>query len=259
MAVVNGVSIIFSLQYMQLENHIMPYLQGEKFDNGLKVTISRKGPLVDRLLYLSHYAKGKKIVHVGCVDHLPLIEKKIANNIYLYKRLEEVAARQFGIDNSEEGIRYMQDVLKCDNVAVEDILNGPIHNTIQNEQWDSMILGEILEHIDNPVLFLSTIRARYKPYVKQLVITVPNALSINNTMYSWKNTERINTDHRYWFTPYTLNKILLLAGFTPVSHDFATYYPLNGKGVKKVRNIFLKYLLTRNPVFRSDLIMIADF
>ncbi len=170
-----------------------------------------------------------------------------------------MAAKQFGIDNNKEGIVFMQESLNYNNVDYEDILEGDIHPAIQCEQWDSMIMGEILEHIDNPVHFLSQIRKRYKPFVKELVITVPNALAISNTVNALKNTERINSDHRYWFSPYTLHKILDIAGFEPIRHEFATYYPVSSKGIKSVRNIFLKYLLKRNPVFRSDLIMISKF
>lgn len=153
----------------------------------------------------------------------------------------------------------MQQKLKYDNVAYEDILEGEIHETITSDKWDAMIMGEILEHIDNPVHFLRCIHDRYKQYVNELVITVPNALSISNTLNSFKNIERVNSDHRYWFTPYTLNKILHLAGFIPLYHEFATYYPVNHKGVKAVRNVLVKYLLTRNPAFRSDLVMVAAF
>lgn len=244
---------------MKLDSTVMPYLNGDKFSNKLGVKIGRKEPLFDRISFLCQYVAGKKVVHVGCVDHEPLIKQKIENQTYLHERLQKAAARQFGIDNNEEGIKYMQEVLHYDNVAVENILEGDINPVIQSEQWDCMILGEILEHIDNPVLFLSRIRERYKPYVRELIITVPNALAISNTINSFRNIERINTDHRYWFTPYTLNKILLLAGFTNTSHEFATYYKLNGKGLRSIRNIFVKYMLTRNPVFRSDLIMIAHF
>lgn len=244
---------------MKLDTEVMPYLQGDKFSNKLGVKVGKKEPLFDRISFLCQYVAGKKVIHVGCVDHEPLIQQKIANQTYLHERLQQVVAKQFGIDNNAAGIKYMQDVLRYDNVAVENILEGDINPAIQQEQWDCMVLGEILEHIDNPVLFLSKIRERYQPFVRELIITVPNALAISNTINSFKNIERINTDHRYWFSPYTLNKILLLAGFTPLSHEFATYYKLNGKGLRSIRNIFVRYMLTRNPVFRSDLIMIAKF
>lgn len=244
---------------MKIAADVMPFLQGEAFSNSLKVKVSEKAPVFDRISFLCGYAANKKIIHVGCVDHLPLISQKLASNTYLHQRLDKVAAKQFGIDKSPDGIEFMQKTLHYKNVAVEDILEGPINPVIQEEKWDCMILGEILEHTDNPVHFLSKVHERYKMFVQEIIITVPNALAISNTIQSLKNTEKINSDHRYWFSPYTLHKILDLSGFQPVSHEFATYYPVSRKGLKYVRNIFLNYLLKRNPVLRSDLIMIAKF
>lgn len=244
---------------MKLSTDVMPFLHGDTFHNGLKVKVSEKKRLFDRLSFLCDYAKDKKIIHVGCVDHLPLIEKKKANGTYLHQRLQEIASRQFGIDNNSDGIQYMKERLGYDNVAVENIIDGEINEVIKNEKWDLMIMGEILEHIDNPVQFMQKIHQRYNSYVKEIIITVPNAMAIANTFHSLRNRERINSDHRYWFSPYTLHKILHLSGFKPISHEFATYYPISNSGLKQARNIFLKYLLTRNPVFRGDLIMIAAF
>ena len=67
----------------------------------------------------------------------------------------------------------------------------------------------------------------YSAFTNELVITVPNAMSIKNTVFSFSNKEQINSDHYYWFSPYTLSRILIKAGFTPLYHDFVTYYPLN--------------------------------
>jgi hypothetical protein len=36
-----------------------------------------------------------------------------------------------------------------------------------------------------------------------------------NIRGAWKNTEVINTDHRFFFTPYTIAKIAVDAGYEP--------------------------------------------
>jgi hypothetical protein len=239
-----------------IEDSVKPYLNGEQFNNGLAVKIAAKQKLVNRIDYLCDYARGKRIVHVGCVDHIPLITEKLKNNTWLHRRLDEVSKEVLGIDNSLEGIQYMKEQLGYDNVVYEDILEGDIHESLKRE-WDSMIMGEILEHVDNPVAFLSRIRERYSTYVKELVITVPNALSIKNSFYAVKHTEYINTDHRYWFTPYTLTKILIRAGFKPLYHDFTTYYPVSNRN--PIRKWFLKSMLNRYPAFRGNLVAVAAF
>jgi len=75
-----------------------------------------------------------------------------------------------------------------------------------------MVLGEILEHVDNPVDFITRLRIKYKDKIKGLIITVPNAFRKRNFYNAFRNIEKINSDHRYWFSPYTITKVLHQGG-----------------------------------------------
>lgn len=44
--------------------------------------------------------------------------------------------------------------------------------------------GEILEHISNPMEFLSSIKRNYRNEIKRVVITVPNAFRLDNFRYA---------------------------------------------------------------------------
>jgi hypothetical protein len=44
-------------------------------------------------------------------------------------------------------------------------------------------------------------------------LTAPNPWNRTSKKFLKKNIEIINTDHKYWFTPYTLSKILYEAGY----------------------------------------------
>jgi hypothetical protein len=128
-----------------------------------------------------------------------------------------------------------------------------------------MVMGEILEHVDIPVLFLKQIRENYKKNISQILITVPNAFSYRNMKSIKENKEVINSDHRYWFTPYTLAKIVYLAGYT-VDEFFFTDEMHNKTGLKSKLFVipFLKKKLLFNkikkyPALRINLVMIANF
>lgn len=243
---------------MILEQSVTPYLTGEKFDNGLRVKIAKRQKLFSRIDFLTEYSSTKKIIHVGCADHIPIIMEKVKNDTWLYNRIDKVASQQIGIDISPEAVGYIKSNLGIDRILCMDIIKDEVPSEINSIGWDSMIMGELLEHIDNPVEFLTAINRKYAAFTKQLVLTVPNALSVSNFyQVTRRNSERINTDHRYWFTPYTLNKILIRAGFTPLYHEFASYYPLNKK--KVLRNFLLKKILENRPALRGNLIMVANF
>ena len=83
---------------------------------------------------------------------------------------------------------------------------------IENVKFDYAILGEVLEHVDNPVLFIASIIDSYRENIDRLIITVPNAFSSWHNKMAKKGIECINSDHRYVFTPYTLTKVLNEAG-----------------------------------------------
>lgn len=189
----------------------MPYLRGEKFSNSLTVPYSYKQPIPNRVELLTQLSAGKKVIHLGCLDHLPLIDQKVKNGQWLHKRITDVAATCIGVDINQEAKKYVEEKYQINNILIKDITSDEIPEITQ-ETWDYAILGELLEHIDNPVSYLSDIRKRYGKHVKELVITIPNAFTRQNFRQAKASAESINSDHRYWFTPYTIAKVMHHAG-----------------------------------------------
>ena len=156
-------------------------------------------------------AYGKRLLHLGCTDHLSVIERKLQNETYLHQQLTYVTAKCLGIDINEEATKYLAGK-GIHNIIVSDITSPGIKQ-ITDYEWDYLLMAEMLEHIDNPVSFLQSIAENYKPNIKNLIITVPNAFGLIHFGNVLNNgIESINNDHRYWFTPYTLCKIAHQAG-----------------------------------------------
>jgi 2-polyprenyl-3-methyl-5-hydroxy-6-metoxy-1,4-benzoquinol methylase len=200
---------------MRAAPSILPYLQGEDYSDGLRIRYEiepKDRRPRDRLDVLKELCRGRKVIHVGCVDHnIASIERKIANGTWLHEVLCKNTKRCLGVDINSTGIHYMRDRLGYQDVEVVDIGNED-SAVIAGDYWDILLLGEVLEHIDNPVQFLSQIRLRLSKHVRQIIITVPNAFNKVNTCEALQNRECINTDHRYWFTPFTLAKVAARAG-----------------------------------------------
>lgn len=215
-----------------------PYLEGAKFDNSLVVQLDRpKAPVVDRLESLCKMVRGKTVLHLGFADHLPLIPKKDAEGRWLHRLLMETASHCMGLDIDVEAVKYIKDEMKIDDVYCVDVLSDPLPEDVLNRRWDFVILGELLEHIDNPVAFLEAIQAKFKAVADNLVITVPNAFDVANLKYLNRNCEFINSDHRYWFTPFTLAKVGVRAGFSVrdmcFAHNFSHTTLLQRLGLKR--------------------------
>ena len=238
---------------MKFKKNDYQFLKGERFSNGYKIKIGKKIELQDRISLIRKAVKNKTVLHFGCVDHLPLIEEKIKNGFWLHEIITKDSAHCIGIDNNFEGIEYLKKNLGYKNVLGIDLIADEVPESITKRKWDYIIMGEIVEHLDNPVLFLKSIKAKVN--CDKIIVTVPNAFNYNNLKNIFKNSEFINTDHRFWFTPYTISKVLIEAGFYVESFHFCNGYPFGKSRKPNLR----KYLLKKYPALNSTLLVIADF
>ena len=238
---------------IKIEPDIIPYIKGEKFSNALKVKISKSETSIPlRVDLLKTIVKGKRVIHFGCVDHLPIIDEKLNNSSWLHEILVKSAKQCYGLDNNEDGIEYIKK-LGYENVFYFDLFKDSVIPEIISQHWDYILLGEILEHIDNPIQFLQKIKHVFSNNVKYILITVPYAFRLHNFQNTFKHIELINSDHRYWFTPYTLAKILTLSEFEVKEFTLCNSYRLTKLSVLR------KIILSKFPGLRDNLLMIATF
>jgi hypothetical protein len=115
------------------------------------------------------------------------------------------------------------------------------------KQWDYIVAGEVLEHIDDPVMFLKSIREKYGACTERIIITVPNALSYTNFRFALRNIEMINSDHRFWFTPFTLMKVATEAGIEVEDYDLC--------GDDHPGFFSVKWWLKDKPLFRNRIVL----
>lgn len=225
------------------------YLKGSSFSNGTAIKITnQKNYVVIRQWYLREIVTGKKVLHFGFVDHEEIIEYKIATNNWLHKIINETSVRCAGIDINCSGVQKVRE-LGFDDIFCTNIIQDELIEELKNEDWDIVLLGEVLEHVNNPVEFLKAIRDKLKINTKEILITVPNAFYYKNFLNTFQNIEFINTDHRYWFTPYTLSKLLYEAGYKP--------YEIKLISTFHVKNYMIRKLLSKFPLLNNDILIRA--
>ncbi|MFN1835364.1 class I SAM-dependent methyltransferase [Balneola sp. MJW-20] len=237
---------------MKFSKEDIEYLNGNKFSNGRKFKVAGKNNVnFSRLDFLESYAKDKNVLHIGFTDHIPLIKEKIGKNQWLHTRLVQKAKNCYGIDIDADAVEYVKSEISIDNVFCFDITKDNIPTEISDKKWDVIIIGEVLEHIDNPVEFLSQIHLKFSKIAGELIVTVPNALELINIKLIRKGQEFINTDHRYWFTPYTLSKVLFNSGFLSKEVFYSqTFQP---------SRFYERYLVNKFPMLRETVISISTF
>lgn len=237
------------------------YLNGELVTSGLSFKIAEKG---EKLQYrpdlLTEIIKNKKIIHLGCCDHLCNIETKIRTNQWLHGILSESASRCLGIDIDPEAVELLKtkfgyEDIKCINLLEDDNLDDVI-----KYKWDYLLACDMLEHVDNPVSFLQTLRKKLKGSVDKMIITVPNVQSYWSFYFALKHKEAINSDHRYYFSPYTLAKVITRAGLKLESFSHCEHSDIPVSGLKaSLRKLLHKKLVTKFPGLRTTVIAIARF
>lgn len=240
---------------MKYDDTTYRFLKGIEFSNGASFKICDKSN--ENVFYSDEYlvelSRNKKILHIGCVDHLALIDDKIKSGRWLHKKLIDSADICFGIDINKEGITYLQDKYNINNLYALDIISGEVPEKILKFKFDYIFLPDVIEHIGNPVNFLKNIRKKFKHNAEKIILTTPNGFGWDNFINTFKNKEIINTDHRFWFTPYTLSKVVVDAGFNINKLDYVEHGKLSRK--KPIKKMIVSYF---RP-FRDTLIMEASF
>lgn len=208
------------------------YLSGKSFSNGYHLKLE-ENPICSRTSKIVELVKGSSCIHIGCCDHIPLIEKKIQERTWLHGLLERNCTDVLGIDINQEAVDYVNQhgfsakPVYCANITAPDFAQSI---PVGLEKFQFILLGEIIEHVDNPTAFLQDARKNLEEqgFYGTYIITVPNAFCMMRGGVYANGIENVNSDHRYWFTPYTIAKVMISAGVLPEELWFVNYadYPI---------------------------------
>ncbi|PYS97858.1 MAG: hypothetical protein DMF63_18500 [Acidobacteria bacterium] len=200
--------------------------------------------IVQRLEFIKRVSTGKRVLHLGCTNW-PYTLEAIDAGTLLHKDLAEVSAELYGFDYDQEGI----DVLMSkgyDNLYRADLEN--LEDVALDMQFDVIIAGEIIEHLNNPGRFLHGIK-RFMNRETRLVITTVNAYSgMRFLVYGLRgaggNLEPVHPDHVSYYSYSTLSLILKRHGFTVENFMFYDlgdeHRPHNGKLRNFINDVCVK-------------------
>lgn len=165
--------------------------------------------LVDRIEFLAGLARGRRVVHVGFVD-AGFEAMQARSEEWLHEHLDRSARELVGIDIDPAGVKSAADrgyeayELDCRDVSAVAALGL--------DPADLVIAGEVLEHIDDPAAFLEGLHALVgEP--GSLVVTVPNATGLLNTVAAVVGREVQHPDHVAMYTWQTLSNLLRRHGW----------------------------------------------
>ena len=162
------------------------------------------------------WVRGPDVLDVGAAGHRPLPHSRQ----WLHGRLREVFPAVVGIDLSEDNVKLLR------NMGYPDLHVGNAQSLEMEARFDTIVGGEVIEHLENPGLFLARARDHLKPGGR-VVLTTPYAFGLLNWVYALLRfpTTCINPEHTVWFCPATLTEIVHRAGFTLIHWELILDLP----------------------------------
>jgi 2-polyprenyl-3-methyl-5-hydroxy-6-metoxy-1,4-benzoquinol methylase len=170
--------------------------------------MNKKIEIVQRVDFIKAACKDKKVLHLGCTNY-PYTKEAIDTNALLHFELEKIASEVYGFDFDQAGIDiltqhgtkklYQADLEKLEAVDL-------------NEKFDVIVAGEMIEHLNNPGLFLHGVK-RFMNADTSLIITTINAYC---AMRFWTYflrgrggiAEPVHPDHVAYYSYSTLKLLI---------------------------------------------------
>lgn len=170
----------------------------------------------------------KNVVHVGCCGHEQKIDTQIKEKKHLHSSLISNFTNAIGFDTNQTAVEMLKN-RGFKNIYCNDFLNAEYVKPLIRKHFGVsnfvILLPDVLEHIENPIEFLKSIKNNYKDICQNLIISVPNAYSYQRVARLFTSrTESVNLDHKYMFTPITILKAVIQADIIPKSIDFLGFF-----------------------------------
>lgn len=143
------------------------------------------------------FVEGPNVLDVGCAGHVVRPESQE----WLHGRLRNKFSVT-GIDISEDNISKMEGLGFTDlHVQSADCFE-------LGRKFNTIVAGELIEHVSNPGSFLARAREHLSPGGK-IVLSTPYVFSLMYAVYAAHHFPKTceNAEHTFWFCPRTITEL----------------------------------------------------
>jgi 2-polyprenyl-3-methyl-5-hydroxy-6-metoxy-1,4-benzoquinol methylase len=171
--------------------------------------------LQKRVQWILRHVKGPRVLDIGCAGYLP----DASSAWWLHGRLYSLFPQVVGIDYDEKIVRDLA------AMGYQRIHHADAQSFKLAERFDTIVAGEVIEHLPNPGVFLERARHHLAPGGR-LIVTTPSVFSLAHFLYALVHFPHTcpNPGHTGWFCLETLARLAALNGFRIRSWDLLEDY-----------------------------------
>lgn len=167
-------------------------------------------PRIDTVL--RYVGSSERVLHMGCTGSILLNVNEPSTE--MHRALVEHAGSVVGADIDRTALVELErrglEVVYMDAQAIPDV----------GEKLDCIVACELIEHLENPGLFLIGAKQRLKPGGR-LILTTPNAFCpVYWGLYTFKTNRHCNPEHTCWFDSQTIEQLLNRTGYRLLELEF---------------------------------------
>jgi 2-polyprenyl-3-methyl-5-hydroxy-6-metoxy-1,4-benzoquinol methylase len=156
-----------------------------------------------RIEKILQYTKGPRVLDVGCVGG----KLDVKNPYWLHAHLLQNFEYVIGVDINQEAINTLKQLGY--NVLLRDAQKLDL-----NEKFDTIVAGELIEHLSNPGQFLEAAKCLLNKDGR-IILTTPYVFGLANVIYALAKFPKTcsNSEHTVWFCVSTLSELARRHGF----------------------------------------------
>lgn len=158
---------------------------------------------MNRIDAILERVNGPTVLDLGCVQPN---KDNIGDEDWLHGRLVDAYDRVVGVDIDERAVRKL-------NTQGYTVHHADVEAMNLDIQADTVVAGELIEHVSNPGLLLDRIGEHTKP-TGNVILTTPNPWAIVHLRRHIDGSFTINDEHTAWYGPQTLRQLFARHGFT---------------------------------------------
>lgn len=169
------------------------------------------------------WVKGPNVLDVGCTDHVV----RGGSVYWLHKYLSDNFPDTVGIDISEENLQRMR------SIGYKNLFNMDAESFSFDQSFDTIVAGELIEHLSNPGKFLERAHTHLSPNGR-LIITTQYPFTLLHILYAYLKYPKTcqNPEHTCWFCVENMKNLVARYGFKENHFDLIMDYRLDNSSWK---------------------------